>query len=79
MIYSFQCPAGYVLDISSSGLTQCFDGAAYTPVTSVLAVTVQPVGVDPQTGFTDGMALGWGVAAAMAVAWSIHVLRRAIL
>lgn len=33
---------------------------------------------DTSAAFIDGHLLGWGVVAAMVVAWSIHVLRRAI-
>jgi len=33
---------------------------------------------DPVTGFTDGATLGWGVVAAMAMAWAITHLRRAL-
>lgn len=33
---------------------------------------------DTSAAFIDGNLLGWGVVAAMVVAWSIHVLRRAI-
>lgn len=77
MIYSFQCASGSVLDVSSSGAVACFDGTTYTAVVSVQPVSIQPVGTDPQTGFTDGMVLGWGVAAAMAAAWAIHAMRRA--
>lgn len=77
MIYSFECASGSVLDVSSSGVVSCFDGSAYSAVVSVLPVSVAPSVVDPTTGFTDGMTLGWGVAAAMAVAWAIIQLRRA--
>lgn len=78
MIYSFQCPSGFALDVSASGVVDCFDGATHSAVLSVQPVSVQPVGVDPATGFTDGMTLGWGVAAAMAAAWAIHSMRRAL-
>lgn len=77
MIYSFQCASGSVLDVSSSGVVACFDGSTYSAVVSVQPVSIQPVGTDPATGFTDGMTLGWGVAAAMAAAWAIHAMRRA--
>jgi hypothetical protein len=39
------------------------------PYETVEAIDVQ---------FTDGMMIGWGVVAAMAVAWAIHYLRRAL-
>lgn len=34
---------------------------------------------DTTSTFFDGMTIGWGVVAAMVVAWSIHVLRRAMV
>lgn len=77
MIYSFQCTSGASLDVSSSGAVTCYDGSTYTAVIAVQPVSIQPVGTDPETGFTDGMTLGWGVAAAMAAAWAIHAMRRA--
>lgn len=33
---------------------------------------------DTTAPFFDGLTIGWGVVAAMVVAWAIHVLRRAI-
>lgn len=77
MLYSFQCASGSTLDVSTSGVVSCFDGSNYSAVTSVLPVSLQPTAIDPTSGFTDGMTLGWGVAAAMAAAWAIHTLRRA--
>jgi len=33
---------------------------------------------DPVQSFQDGAIIGWGIAAAMAAAWAIHFLRRAL-
>lgn len=33
----------------------------------------------PSENFTDGLLLGWGVAAAMVAAYAIHLLRRALI
>lgn len=78
MLYSFQCDTGSALAVDSAGAVSCFDGTTTTPVVSVLPVSLQPAGVDPVTGFTDGAVLGWGVAAAMVAAWAVHSLRRAL-
>lgn len=75
MLYSFQCAPSEVLAVSSAGSVLCSDGVA--PV--VAAVSLQPANVDPVTNFSDGMALGWGVVAAMAAAWGVVSLRRALM
>lgn len=75
MLYSFQCAPSEALSISSGGVILCTDGAA--PVVS--AVSLQPVNLDPVTNFSDGAVLGWGVVAAMAAAYAIHLLRRALM
>lgn len=73
MIYSFECSSGDV--IISAGLLGCSDplgSITATPVAYAIDTT------DPVTGFTDGMVLGWGVAAAMAAAWAVVYLRKAL-
>jgi len=74
MLYSFACPLGASLTVVTGGGLLCSDSSL--PVAS--AVSLQPVGVDPATNFTDGAVLGWGVVAAMAAAYAIHLLRRAL-
>lgn len=85
MLYSFRCPSGTSLQVSTSsstGLSQFFCGpdseTVVYPGVEIVPVSLDPQNVDPVTGFTDGVLLGWGVALAMVVAWAIHVLRRAI-
>lgn len=73
MIYSLDCTAGTV--IFTGGVFDCSDPAG--------TITAMPVAyaidtTDPLTGFSDGMTLGWGVVAAMAVAYAIHLMRRAL-
>lgn len=79
MLYSFTCPTGSMLDVSPAGAVQCFDGSTYSAVQAATAVSLQPVGVDPQTSFTDGMTLGWGVASAVVAAWAIVHLRKGLI
>lgn len=73
MIYSFDCSAGTVQ--FANGVFSCSDSAG--------TVSAQPVAyaidtTDPSTNFSDGMTLGWGVVAAMAAAWAIVSLRKAL-
>lgn len=73
MIYSIDCTAGGVT--FTSGIYGCSDPAGTvtaTPVAYAIDTT------DPTTNFTDGMILGWGVVAAMAAAYGIHLMRRAL-
>ena len=49
-----------------------------TLISSVSAPTPLFAECDTTAAFLDGHLLGWGVVAAMVVAWSIHVLRRGI-
>lgn len=49
-----------------------------TLISSVAAPTPLFADCDTTASFVDGHLLGWGVVAAMVVAWSIHVLRRGI-
>lgn len=72
MIYSFECSAG-VLQVDAGSLS-CTDSG----VLSVLPVAYAIDTTDPSTGFSDGMVLGWGVVAAMAAAYGVHLLRRAL-
>lgn len=72
MIYSFDCSAG-VLQVVA-GTLQCTDNG----VMSVRPVSYAIDTSDPTTGFSDGMELGWGVVAAMAAAYGVHLLRRAL-
>lgn len=73
MLYSFDCSAG-VLQVSGGALS-CSDAAGTLTVTPV-AYAIDTT--DPSTGFSDGLTLGWGIAAAMVAAYGIHVLRRAL-
>lgn len=73
MIYSFDCSAGTVT--FTSGVFGCSDPSgsiSATPVAYAIDTT------DPVSHFSDGMALGWGVVAAMVGAYAIHLLRRAL-
>lgn len=79
MLYSFQCPSGSALDVSATGVVQCFDGSTYSAVSAVVPVSIQPANFDPEESFSDGMSLGWGVAAAMVSAWAVVHLRRALM
>lgn len=79
MLYSFQCPTGSALNVSATGAVQCFDGTNYTPLSAVVPVSIQPANFDPEESFSDGMSLGWGVAAAMVAAWAIVHLRGALM
>lgn len=65
--------------MSAGGVVQCFDGATYSAVSAVVPVSIQPSNFDPEESFSDGMSLGWGVAAAMVAAWAIVHLRRALM
>lgn len=79
MLYSFQCPSGSALNVSAAGVVQCFDGTNYASVSAVVPVSIQPANFDPEESFSDGMSLGWGVAAAMVAAWAIVHLRRGLI
>lgn len=72
---SFSSGAGSVT------LTMCVresDGATVSPMTGRFnTIVVVPPG-DPQSNFEDGFILGWGVLAAMAAAWGIMFMRRAM-
>lgn len=46
------------------------------PFTSFALTAPGFASCDTTETFFDGMALGWGVVAAMAAAWAIHTLRR---
>jgi len=87
MIFEFICtnPA-LIPGISTNASTglqtfKCFDadGEIVLGIVQMKPVTVTAAPVlDPLTGFTDGAVLGWGVVAAMAMAYGIHLLRRAL-
>lgn len=51
-------------------------GAAGVAAMKPITVTAGADG-DPTSNFTDGALLGWGVVAAMAVAWGLKQLGRA--
>ena len=92
MIFDFYCqgasdPSASVQlnSLGSDGSTlQCvLPGGVQSGTAGVVAL--QPISITaavpsgtPAEMFIDGNLLGWGVAAAMAAAWSLHVLRRAI-
>lgn len=81
MLYSFSCSEGTVGLSADSGGFKCYDSYGMplvgVPVT-LQAVSIQPESIDAQTNFTDGATLGWGVAAAMAAAWAVVHLRKAL-
>lgn len=81
MLYSFSCSVGTVGLSPISGAFNCYDsnGNPLPGVSVTLqAVSLQPESIDAQTNFTDGATLGWGVAAAMAAAWAVVHLRKAL-
>lgn len=62
--------------ISSTGtITPNFKSSL--PIPSLASCTYQPE-LSATERFGDGAILGWGVAAAMAAAWAIHVMRRGL-
>lgn len=63
-----------VLTLNTYSITS---GGQKTQVSSV-PYTAYGYACDTSDNFFDGMALGWGVVLAMAVAWGIHVLRRGL-
>lgn len=73
MIYSIDCSVGTVT--FSGGVFGCTDSGVVsaTPVAYAVDTT------NPDTNFSDGMSLGWGVVAAMAAAWAVVVLRKALM
>lgn len=77
MLYSISCDQGASFGFLG-GYAGCFleDGSS-APGTAV-PVSIQPESIDAQTNFTDGATLGWGVAAAMAAAWAVVHLRKAL-
>ena len=81
MLYSFSCSQGTVGLSSVSGAFKCYDSTntviSGVPVT-LQPVSLQPESIDAQSNFTDGATLGWGVAAAMAAAWAVVHLRKAL-
>jgi hypothetical protein len=85
VIYSFHCSNGtFQLALTTStGKSQLHcanvDGVTVfpPPVLTPVVMTEQQA-TTPTQNFIDGNLLGWGVVAAMVLAWSIHVLRRAI-
>lgn len=70
---------------ATSGMDSTYWGVAPLSYAGVGSCTIaDPSGdsassTDPVEAFADGHILGWGVALAMVAAWSIHVLRRAMV
>ncbi|WP_298609619.1 hypothetical protein [uncultured Thiobacillus sp.] len=52
-------------------------GAAGVAAMKPITLTASDAAGDPASNFTDGAILGWGVVAAMAVAWGLKQLGRA--
>lgn len=52
-------------------------GAAGVAAMKPITLTAAESAGDPSSNFTDGAFLGWGVVAAMAVAWGLKQLGRA--
>lgn len=78
MLYSFSCPAGYSLS-AQYGPIGCLNASGQFALDAVIVpVSLQPESIDPATNFSDGATLGWGVAAAMAAAWGVVHLRKAL-
>lgn len=80
MLYSFSCSQGTV-GLSVSGAFKCYDGSGLPLLgvnVTLQAVSIQPESIDAQTNYTDGATLGWGVASAMAAAWAVVHLRKAL-
>lgn len=67
---------------ATSGMGQTYWGAAPLSYAGIGSCTIaDPSGAspaDPVEAFIDGHILGWGVVAAMAAAYGIHLLRRAL-
>lgn len=76
---SFSGADNYISFVSLNGTAwtnYVFKNGAYftsSPVPAIASPTCNTA-----DKFTDGMQLGWGIAAAMVVAWGITVLRRGI-
>lgn len=76
-------PTTYVAEyVKSSGawllrLTQVQTGGGQSSVTTAAPALALPP-CDPLENFKDGMTVGWGVVAAMAVAWAVSVVRRGL-
>lgn len=73
MIYSFECSLGAV--VFTDGVFSCSDPAG-TVTAQEVAYAIDTT--DPTTHFNDGLTLGWGVVAAMAAAWAVVSLRKAL-
>lgn len=83
MLYSITCSDGEMAGFSAAGVFRgigCVypDGSPSGGIPSMQPVSLQPESIDAQTNFTDGATLGWGVAAAMAAAWAVVHLRKAL-
>lgn len=73
---TFKSGASWFLETYSYPGNSFVSQAKLASVTFPSCETLSPV--NSFDSFQEGHVLGWGVAAAMVVAWSIHALRRAI-
>ncbi|WP_310446129.1 hypothetical protein [Thiobacillus sp.] len=79
--YQLVCtdPGSPIVKVVSSRV-YCYDetGAFLGYFPEAVAVTSIQQQANTTDSFNDGLSLGWGVVAAMALAYGIHLLRRAL-
>jgi hypothetical protein len=79
LIHSDVLPGDIILTLNNQVGSPISPGCG-SPTSTTAFIYLRPFesNIDSETQFNDGMVIGWGVVAAMAVAWTIQYLRRAL-